>query len=51
MRLNRTIIKDFRNFKSLDVKLGDHVVILSENKVGKANLLFALRLILEPSLS
>jgi hypothetical protein len=26
------------------VKLGDHAVILGENKVGKTNLLFALRL-------
>jgi putative ATP-dependent endonuclease of the OLD family len=50
MRLSRIIIKNFRNFKSLDVKLGDHAVILGENKVGKTNLLFALRLILDPSL-
>jgi putative ATP-dependent endonuclease of OLD family len=50
MRLSRIIIKNFRNFKALDVKLGDHAVILGENKVGKTNLLFALRLILDPSL-
>jgi putative ATP-dependent endonuclease of the OLD family len=50
MRLSRVIIKNFRNFKSLNVKLGDHAVILGENKVGKTNLLFALRLILDPSL-
>jgi putative ATP-dependent endonuclease of OLD family len=50
MRRSRIIIKNFRNFKSLDVKLGDHAVILGENKVGKTNLLFALRLILDPSL-
>jgi putative ATP-dependent endonuclease of OLD family len=50
MRLSRIIIKNFRNFKSLDVKLGEHVVVLGENKVGKTNLLFALRLILDPSL-
>lgn len=50
MRLSRIIIKNFRNFKSLDVKLGNHAVILGENKVGKTNLLFALRLILDPSL-
>lgn len=30
--------------------LGEHAVILGENKVGKTNLLFALRLILDPSL-
>ena len=50
MRLSRIIIKNFRNFKSLDVRLGQHAVVLGENKVGKTNLLFALRLILDPSL-
>jgi putative ATP-dependent endonuclease of OLD family len=50
MQLSRIKIKNFRNFKSLNVKLGEHAVILGENKVGKTNLLFALRLILDPSL-
>jgi putative ATP-dependent endonuclease of the OLD family len=50
MRISRIIIKNFRNFKFLDVKLGEHAVVLGENKVGKTNLLFALRLILDPSL-
>jgi putative ATP-dependent endonuclease of OLD family len=50
MRISRIIIKNFRNFKSLNVKLGEHAVVLGENKVGKTNLLFALRLILDPSL-
>src|SRR5580704_5842481 len=50
MRLSRIIINNFRNFKSLDVKLGEHAVVLGENKVGKTNLLFALRLILDPAL-
>ena len=50
MRLSRIKIKNFRNFKRLDVGLGEHAVILGENKVGKTNLLFALRLILDPSL-
>ncbi|MEJ6007756.1 AAA family ATPase [Paucibacter sp. AS339] len=49
MRLSRIIVKNFRNFKSLDVALGQHAVMLGENKVGKTNLLFALRLILDPS--
>jgi len=50
MRLNRIAIKNFRNFKHLDVQLGEHAVVLGENKVGKTNLLFALRLILDPTL-
>jgi putative ATP-dependent endonuclease of OLD family len=50
MRLSRIRITNFRNFKHLNVELGEHAVILGENKVGKTNLLFALRLILDPSL-
>lgn len=50
MRLSRIRINNFRNFKRLNVRLGEHAVILGENKVGKTNLLFALRLILDPSL-
>lgn len=50
MRLSRVVIKNFRNFKNLDVRLGQHAVVLGENKVGKTNLLFALRLILDPTL-
>ena len=50
MRLSRIKITNFRNFKGLNVRLGEHAVILGENKVGKTNLLFALRLILDPSL-
>jgi hypothetical protein len=49
MRLSRISIKNFRNFRSLDVRLGEHAVVLGENKVGKTNILFALRLILDPS--
>lgn len=50
MRLSRITIKNFRNFKHLDVHLGQHAVVLGENKVGKTNLLFALRMILDPTL-
>lgn len=50
MRLSRIQIQNFRNFKDFDVQLGDHAVILGENKVGKTNLLFALRLLLDPAL-
>ena len=50
MRISRIIIKNFRNFKSLDVRLGERAVVLGENRVGKTNLLFGLRLILDPSL-
>lgn len=50
MRICRLQIKNFRNFACLDVALGEHAVIVGENKIGKSNLLYALRLILDPSL-
>ena len=50
MKLHRLEINNFRNFRHLDIRIGQHAVIVGENKVGKSNLLFALRLILDPSL-
>lgn len=51
MKIQRIQVSNFRNFKNLDVRLGIHAVIVGENKVGKSNLLYALRLVLDPSLS
>lgn len=50
MHISRVAIKNFRNFAGLDVRLGENAVIVGENKIGKSNLLYALRLILDPSL-
>lgn len=50
MYLSRIRIENFRNFRDLDVALGGNVVIVGENRVGKSNLLFGLRLIFDPSL-
>ncbi|WAX94234.1 AAA family ATPase [Aminobacter sp. NyZ550] len=50
MQLSRIIIRNFRNFKSLDVKLSGDVVIVGENRVGKSNLIHALRLIFDPTM-
>jgi putative ATP-dependent endonuclease of OLD family len=50
MFLSRVRIENFRNFRELDVALGGNVVIVGENRVGKSNLLFGLRLIFDPSL-
>ena len=49
--LSRIRIKNFRNFKSLDLPLAASSVIVGENKVGKTNLIYALRLVLDPSLA
>lgn len=51
MHISRVQIHNFRNFQNLDVKTGRHLVIVGENRVGKSNLLQAIRLILDPSLS
>jgi putative ATP-dependent endonuclease of OLD family len=50
MKICRVKIKNFRNFNEVDFPLGQSAVILGENQIGKTNLLFALRLILDPSL-
>lgn len=50
MRISRIHIENFRNFHNLDIALGRSVVILGENRIGKSNLLQAIRLVLDPSL-
>lgn len=50
MYLSRIRIENFRNFNELDVALSDNIVVVGENRVGKSNLLFGLRLIFDPSL-
>lgn len=50
MKIHRLTITNFRNFKKLDVSTGEQIVIVGENKIGKTNLLHALRLVLDPSL-
>ena len=50
MYLSRIKIQNFRNFRDLDVDLGGNVVIVGENRVGKSNLLFGLRLVFDPTL-
>jgi putative ATP-dependent endonuclease of OLD family len=50
MHISRIQIQNFRNFRDLDVSLSDDAVIVGENKIGKSNLLHALRLVLDPSM-
>ncbi|MEA9585885.1 AAA family ATPase [Xanthomonas sp. WHRI 10064A] len=50
MKLTRVYISNFRNFREIDVALDGNVVIVGENRVGKSNLLHALRLIFDPGL-
>ena len=50
MHLSRIRLTNFRNFSDFDVALGGNVVVVGENCVGKSNLLYALRLIFDPTL-
>lgn len=49
--ISRVVIKNYRNFKDLDVQLQHKSVIVGENNVGKTNFIKALQLILDPTLS
>jgi putative ATP-dependent endonuclease of OLD family len=50
MHLSRIAIENFRNFSTFDVALNGNAVFVGENRVGKSNLLQALRLIFDPTL-
>lgn len=50
MRLSKLSVRNFRNFKAIDIPLAGDVVLLGENGIGKSNLLFAIQLILDPML-
>lgn len=51
MYISRIAISGFRNFRDLDLfDLPASVAIVGENGAGKSNLLYALRLVLDPSL-
>lgn len=50
MHLCRVQIRNFRNFAALDVALDGNVVMIGENRIGKSNFIFALRLVLDASL-
>lgn len=51
MRISRVKITNFANFSELDVRIGESVVVVGENKVGKSNFVRAMQLILDPGLS
>lgn len=51
MLLNTIKIKGFRNFKNATINFEDKSLIIGANDVGKTNLLWAMRLLLDKSLS
>ncbi|MGV4072445.1 ATP-dependent nuclease [Citrobacter freundii] len=50
MYLSNLRIANFRNFETVDIPLSGNIVLLGENRVGKSNLLFAIRLVIDPTL-
>lgn len=50
MRLERLIVRNFRNLADVRVPLSPGTVIVGENRSGKSNLLHALRLVLDPAM-
>lgn len=50
MIISRIYIEKFRNFQLLDFPVSGNVVVVGENRVGKSNLFYALRLLLDSTL-
>jgi len=47
LELKNLVVKNFRNFKEADIELSNQNVIFGMNDVGKTNLLYALRFLLD----
>ncbi len=50
MHISRVQIRNFRNFKNIDVPMAKNTVLVGENRAGKSNFIHALRLVLDTSL-
>src|SRR3989339_1740263 len=51
MRISQVNIEGYRNFKKCKINFEDKTLIIGANEVGKSNLLYALRLLLDRNLS
>lgn len=51
MRIEKLHIKGFRNFDDAVVEFGEKTLVFGPNDSGKTNLLYALRILFDPSLS
>lgn len=51
MKIEKVEITNFRNFESATIFFKDSTLFIGANDIGKTNLMFALRLVLDKSLS
>ncbi|MBQ3945942.1 MAG: AAA family ATPase, partial [Alphaproteobacteria bacterium] len=51
MHLDHIYIKGFRNFKEITVNFNKHSLIIGANDVGKTNIIYAMRLLLDKGFS
>lgn len=51
MRIKSIIVEGFRNFKSDEIRFTDKSLVIGRNDIGKTNLIYALRILLDRSLS
>lgn len=51
MKIERVEIENFRNFETAKINFTDSTLIIGTNDVGKTNLIYAIRLLLDKSLS
>ncbi|WP_181898624.1 ATP-dependent nuclease [Halobacillus trueperi] len=51
MKLEKVVLKNFRNFTEADITLNQKSLIIGANDVGKTNLIDAIRILLDKSLS
>lgn len=51
MRIDRIRVSNFRNLADVDLRILPGAVLVGENRAGKSNLIHAVRLVLDPTLS
>lgn len=51
MKLSKVILKGYRNFKNATINLNEKTLVIGANDVGKTNLFWAIRLLLDRRLS
>lgn len=51
MRVEKVNLKGFRNFKNATINFAEHTLVIGANDIGKSNLLYAIRILLDHNLS